>query len=184
MLTRKEIAEQDACLLRRYDEFRRVAEFCVAAAAPKLPWIRRVALFGSLALPPFKEVPRFSEYRRERMEVWHEVSDIDLAVWAEDDAPVKEMRVALTRALNELTARGAHGGVASHHFDVFLLASGTGSYVGRLCHFASCPKAGKRECLTPGCGAVPFVKVIPEFRLNLTSLSTDRRVMLYERVTD
>ena len=78
MPTRNEIAEQDAYLLRRYEDFRRVAEFCVRAAAPKLPWIRRVSLFGSLAVPPFKEVPRFNEYRRARIEVWHEVGDITL----------------------------------------------------------------------------------------------------------
>ena len=184
MPTRKEIAEQDAYLLRRYGEFRRVAGFCVQDAMPKLPWIRRVALFGSLAVPPFKEVPRFSEYRRARIEVWHEVGDIDLAVWADDWSRVPDLRVALARALNDLITGGVNGGVASHHFDVFLLEPGTDHYHGRLCHFASCPKPGKRDCLTPGCGATPFVKVVPEFRFDPAAIAPDRSVLLYESPAD
>ena len=181
MLTRKEIAEQDAYLLRRYEDFRRVAEFCVRAVVPNLPWIRRVSLFGSLALPPFKEVPRFNEYRHERIAVWHEVGDIDLAVWADDLAQMNQLRVSLSRALNELIQCGENGGVASHHFDVFLLEPGSDRYLGRLCHFASCPKPGKLECLTPGCGAASFVKVVPDFRFDAASIAPERSVVLCNR---
>ncbi|MDQ3620955.1 MAG: hypothetical protein M3463_00470, partial [Verrucomicrobiota bacterium] len=76
-------AAQDELLRERQREFRRVAE-TVAQAIAGLPWVERIALFGSLAVPLKREVPRFSEYRRRGIELWHEVNDIDLAVWVSD----------------------------------------------------------------------------------------------------
>jgi hypothetical protein len=32
----------------------------------------KVALFGSVAVPLVKEIPRFREYQQARIEVWHE----------------------------------------------------------------------------------------------------------------
>ncbi len=53
------IAEQNAGLLRRYREFRQAAD--------------AVALLGSLAVAPWKEVPRFAPYRRARIAVTAEL---------------------------------------------------------------------------------------------------------------
>jgi hypothetical protein len=68
--------------------------------------------------------------------------------------------------------------VVGHQADTFLFEPGTDRYLGRLCSFAQCPK-GKRECLVPGCGAVPFNQVIPEFEPRDDLLAP--AVMLYER---
>jgi predicted nucleotidyltransferase len=77
--TRREIAEQDQSLLLRQQNFRHAAD-AVAAALAQFPEVRAIALFGSVARPLWREVPRFSDYRRHRIEVWHECKDVDLAV--------------------------------------------------------------------------------------------------------
>jgi hypothetical protein len=50
---------------------------------------------------------------------------------------------------------GAGISVVDHQMDVFLFEPGTDRYLGRLCSFNQRPKE-KRDCLVPGCGAVPF----------------------------
>ena len=57
---------------------------------------------------------------------------------------------------------GTGPSVASHQLDVFLIEPGSDRYLGRLCSFSACPK-GKRDCLVPGCGAIPFNKIVAEF---------------------
>jgi hypothetical protein len=68
-LTPAGIAGQDSALLRRYREFRHAAD-SVAATWRGHPDVRRVALIGSLAREPYKEVPRFSPYRRAGIALW------------------------------------------------------------------------------------------------------------------
>lgn len=79
MPSKKAIEEQNQYLLRLQRNFR-VAGSHVAAVLGEHPTVSKVVLFGSVAVPPWKEVPRFSEYRRARIEVWHECRDVDLAV--------------------------------------------------------------------------------------------------------
>jgi hypothetical protein len=71
-------------------------------------------------------------------------------------------------------------GVASHQVDVFVLAPGTDSYLGRLCDFAHCPKH-KPECLAPGCGAVPFLRRHDGFVFDPEALAPDRVIRLFDR---
>lgn len=53
-------------------------------------------------------------------------------------------------------------------------------YLGRLCAFAQCPK-GKRDCLTSGCGTIPFNKVVDGFQPQADLLAG--AVPLYERAS-
>lgn len=55
---------------------------------------------------------------------------------------------------------------------------GPGRHLGRLCRFGSCPK-GKVECLVPGCGEVPFRRVIADFAPDEALLGD--AVVLYRR---
>jgi len=64
---------------------RRQREFRVAADVVAKAWVtfRR---FGDrrdrlVAKPLWKEIPRFREFRQQRIEVWHECGDLDLALW-------------------------------------------------------------------------------------------------------
>jgi len=43
--------------------------------------VRAIALFGSVARPLAREVPRFQPYRGLGIELLHERKDVDLAVW-------------------------------------------------------------------------------------------------------
>jgi hypothetical protein len=173
-----EIAEQDRLLLRRQEELRAAAEF-VAAAFAQLPVVERVVLFGSVAQPLRKEVPRFQKFRRAGVAVWHECKDVDVAVWLSDMSALKSLQKARGNAMNALLDTAGIG-VAHHQVDVFLLEPGSGRYLGRLCHFGTCPK-GKPECLVPGCGTALFLRQHEAFVLDPRSLDPARCVLLFDR---
>ena len=73
------IAEQNDGLLRRYREFRCAAD-AVVAAWRNHPEVVAAALVGSLAVAPWKEVPRFAPYPRAQIALWHECKEGHLAV--------------------------------------------------------------------------------------------------------
>ncbi len=170
------IAEENEGLLRRYRDFRRAAD-AMAAAWRDYTEVMAVALIGSLAVAPWKEVPRFSTYRRARIALWHEVGDLDLAVWLAHTRGLDELRRVTHRLFEE-----SQSGVAPHHVDGFLLDHGTGRYLGRLCGFNRCPK-GKPDCRVAGCGAVPFLKQIEGFRFRPETVAEDRAVRLFDRAS-
>jgi hypothetical protein len=172
------IAEQNKLLLRQYRRFRRAAD-AVTTAWQEHQEVAAVALIGSLAVAPSKEVPRFSPYRRARIALWHECKDVDLAVCLTDLSNLNGLRKAKDRALRQLFEE-TEIGVASHQLDAFILDPGTNRYLGRLCRYNRCPK-GKRECLVPGCGAAKFLQQHEEFQWRPESLAEDRIVRLFDR---
>ena len=176
--SKKDIAEQNAFMLRRYREFRCAAD-AVAAAWRDRPEVLAIALIGSVAKDPWKEVPRFRPYRRARIELWHECKDVDLAVWLSHLDDLDGLRRAKDRAVHGLHGY-AEGGVANHQVEAFILEPGTDRYLGRLCHFNRCPK-GKRDCLAPGCGAAAFLQQHEDFRFYEDALAG--AVRLFDRAT-
>jgi hypothetical protein len=175
-----EIEEQNQALLKRWQTFREAAR-AVAAALAQVPTVGKVMLFGSVAAPLKKEVPRFRRLRRAGVEVWHECNDVDLAVWVSDLAHLHELKRAVVRALNEWHAAHPHSpGVAHHQVDVFLIEPGTNRFRGNLCHYGQCPK-GKPECCVPGCGAQPFLQLYDDFRLDPGALYGEHNVVLFDR---
>jgi hypothetical protein len=176
----EDIASQDRYLLRRQEEFRSAAEF-VARALSQLPDVQRVVLFGSVAAPLKKKVPRFREYRRRGIEVWHECKDADLAVWVNHLDHLKALQKARAQALNDLFLT-KNVGVAHHQVDVFLMEPGADRYLGRLCCFGTCPK-GKEECHVPGCGTKPFLKQQKRFQFRKDALHGSPTFTLYERLS-
>jgi hypothetical protein len=97
-MRRSEIEEQNRYLLERQRQFR-VAADVVTEAWMAFSEIEAVAVIGSVAKPLWKEIPRFSEFRRARIEVWHECSDLDLALWIDRQDRLGEIRRAGDRAL-------------------------------------------------------------------------------------
>lgn len=177
-LKKEEIQEQDRLLLRRREGFRAAADY-VASSFARLSFVERVVLIGSVAQPLRREVPRFREFRRARVELWHECKDVDLAVWVRDPRQLASLRKALGRAVNTLFSE-IEIGVAHHQVDVFLLEPETDRYLGRLCAFGTCPK-GKPECQVPGCGSVPFLRQLEGFVLEPQALDPARSVVLFDR---
>ena len=137
--TRRQLEQEDALQLRRQAEFRLAADAVAAALAP-FDEVAAIALFGSCARPLTREAPRFHSYRRLGIELLHECKDVDLAVWMDRTDRLAELGRARNRAVTDLHARTGVG-VAHHQVDVFLFAPATAAYLGRLCSFASCPKA-------------------------------------------
>jgi len=178
-MRRAEIESQNRYLLDRQRQFRLAADI-VADAWMSFPEICAIAVIGSVAKPLWKEVPRFRELRRSGIELWRECGDLDLAVWVDSQRRLGQLRQAATRALREAFEAGAGMSVASHQLDVFLFEPGSDRYLGRLCSFNQCPK-GKRDCLVPGCGEIPFNKRVDGFEPHDDLLTPSVDAMLYRR---
>jgi hypothetical protein len=180
-----EIAKENAAMLKRRDSFRRVAEMA-ATGFGKLPFVQKVVLFGSVAAPPKKEVPRFRRLRRARVEIYHECNDVDLAVWVDDLTQLRTLKRAVsdaTNVFNQLICQQEMlPGVAHHQVDVFVFEPGTNRYRGRLCIFGQCPK-GKPECEVPGCGAQPFLQLYEKFEISPRVFAEQPCVALFNRNT-
>jgi hypothetical protein len=178
-MRRAEINEQNRYLLRQQHEFRLAADI-VTDALMAFEEVEAIAVIGSVAKPLWKEVPRFREYRPAGIDVWHECKDLDLAVWISS-----QHRLGLLRRVRDLALRtafeiGAGPSTANHQVEVFLIEPGTDRYLGRLCNFNACPK-GKPQCGVPGCGAVPFNKVVDGFVPHTDLLASAASAMLYQR---
>ena len=174
----KEIREQDERLLRRQRDFRAAAE-ALARAFAEIPEVQKVVLFGSAAVPLKKEVPRFQEFRRVGIEVFHECKDLDLAVWLTDLACLRALQKARAGALRKLQERQG-ASVAHHQADVFIFDPKRNRYLGRLCKFNACPK-GKDKCRVPGCGATKFLQKHERFAFKRGALEPGRSVLLFDR---
>lgn len=178
--SRAGIEEQNRLLLDRYRHFRLAAD-AVTAAWQFHPHVMAVSLIGSVARDPWKEVPRFTPYRRARIELWHECKDLDLALWLSDLSDLNALRRKSVAAVRKLMERRRIG-VAAHQVDAFILEPGTDRYLGRLCAFNACPK-GKRECLVPGCGDMPFLRQHDEFEWWADPLAPGKAVRLFDRAS-
>lgn len=178
-MRRAEIDAQNRMMLERQRQFRVAADTVVDAWAA-FPEVQAVAVIGSVAKALWKEVPRFTSFRRQRIEIWHESSDLDLALWLDSQERLGDLRRAAGQALRRAYELGTGAGIVTHQLDVFLFAAGSDQDLGRICDFSECPK-GKLECLVPGCGAVPFNKRIAEFKPHADLLAPAAYSTLYER---
>jgi hypothetical protein len=176
---RAAIEQQNQAMLRRQREFRLAADVVVEAWMA-FAEVLAVAVIGSVAKALWMEIPRFSEFRRAGIEVWHECGDLDLALWIDSQERLGALRRAAAHSLRAAFERGAGTSVVSQQLDVFMIEPGSNRYLGRLCSFNACPK-DKRDCLVPGCGAIPFNKVIAEFKPWADLLEPASYAMLYER---
>jgi hypothetical protein len=174
-----DIDEENTLMLRHQCLFRWAAQ-SIAVAMSELPEVRKVVAFGAVAQPLKMEVPRFPQFRRHRMAVLHECTDLDLAVWTAVLSGLKELKRAMSRGL-AFVQNTPYGGVAHHQVDVHVLDAASGDYRGRLCAFGQCPKPGKRECLVPGCGAQPFLQQFEGYRFNPARFGGEPRVTLFDR---
>lgn len=160
-MRRAEIEQQNRYMLQQQRQFR-VAADVVTDAFAAFAEVRAVAVIGSVAKPLWKEVPRFSEFRRARIEIWHECKDLDLAVWLDSQDRLGELRLAMEQSLKAAFKAGTGVSVAGHQVDVFLFEPNSDGYLGRLCHYNRCPKE-KPDCFVAGCGTIPFNKHIDGF---------------------
>lgn len=174
----EEAEETDERMLRQQRNLRRAADY-LAHRLASLDVVQRVVLFGSVAAPLAKEVPRFKELRRAGVAVWHECRDLDLAVWLTDCGSLKALQKAQGRALNDLLSDW-DAGVAHHQVDMHLFEPGSDRYLGRLCHYGTCPK-GKPECRVPRCGEALFLRQLEGYAFDETALAPGRAVTLFDR---
>jgi hypothetical protein len=179
---RREIEEQNRSVEKKRESLRRAGEL-VAEEFGKLDFVSKVVLFGSIAKPPYKEVPRFRRFREAGIKVWHESKDVDLLVWVSDVTQLDALRRARGHAVNLHQTEAVEKcwpGVPHHQVDVFLIEEGTHRYRGNLCTFGTCPK-GHAECNDAGCGAQPFLRVYEGFHFDRNALFGEHNQLLFSR---
>ena len=176
--TKAVIVAEERALLERQRVFRFVADRVTAALA-RCQSVETIALFGSVACPLRREVPRFAPYKQLRLPIAHECKDVDLAAWVSRLDGLDELRRTRGRVVGEIVAECGHG-PAVHEIEVFLLEPGTNRYLGRLCYFRQCP-AGKRDCLTTGCGHQPFLKQHHDFSFYPEAIAEGAAIRLFDR---
>lgn len=179
MVSRKKILEDNEFLKERQYQLRRTADILTAVWA-EFSCVEAIGLTGSVAKPLWKEVPRFSEYRRQGIELWHESKDVDLVLWLDDFSMLKEMRRAKAVAMRGETLNNPRFGIADYMIDAFIFDPITDGYIGRLCNFNQCPKH-RKECTVPGCGDIPYNRIFPSFTPWPSLLSTARETILFTR---
>jgi hypothetical protein len=175
-ISRRKIAEENRGMLERQARFR-VAADVVTEALTRFPEVEAVALIGSVARPLWPEVPRFSPFRQQRVEIWHECKDVDLAVWLNRLDRLKELNRARNLSVQRLLEMTGSG-VANHEVDIFVIEPGSNRYLGRLCKFNQCPK-GKRACEVPGCGREAYLQQHQDFVFWDNALDEERIMQLY-----
>ena len=180
-MRRGKIEHQNRYLIERQRRFRQAADVVVEAWRA-FPEVHAVAVIGSVAGPLWKEVPRFPDFRRAGIEVWHECGDLDLALWIGSLHRLGELRRVAALALRRAFEVDARISLANHELDVFLFEPGPDRYLGRLCSYNQCPK-GKLDCLVPGCGETPFNKRIEGFVPRADLLAPAVWATLYMRDT-
>ena len=178
-MRRAAIEERNRDLLARQRSFR-IAADVVCDAWASFAEVQTVAVVGSVAKTLWKEVPRFREFRRQGIEVWHECADLDLALWLDSQQRLGDLRRTAEKALRAAFEAGVGISVVGHQLDVFLFEPASDRYLGRLCHFSACPK-GKLECLVPGCGATPFNRRFADFTPRADLLAGAGDATLYRR---
>jgi len=166
-------------MLRQQHDFRWAADV-VTDALMTFEEVEAVAVIGSVAKPLWKEVPRFSAFRRAGIKIWHECKDLDLAVWISSQHRLGALRRARDSALREAYSAGTGPSTANHQVEIFLIEPQTDRYLGRLCNFSECPK-DKPQCATPGCGDVSFNKRVVGFVPHTDLLAAASYSTLYRR---
>lgn len=174
-----EIQDQDASLLRRQENFRKAAR-CVTSHLAKQPEITKIVLFGSTAIPLWKEVPSFFRFRHKRIKLFHECANIDLAIWVTSPAFAPALRRIIGQTVNELVEKKIHLSAAPHDFCLHLVKAQTKAYLGMVCHYNRCPKR-KPACEVPGCGENAFVRILPGFHFKPNRLGPLNSQVLFER---
>lgn len=174
-----EIHAEDQRMLRRQMDFRNAAR-AVAGHLAAMPEVREVRLFGSVALPLWKEVPRFPRLGHRKIRIFHECANIDLAVRVTSPANADRMRKACSQVVNDLNEREIYLNIAHQTFSIHLIDHAHNRYLGMVCHYNQCPKH-KFECRVPGCGANRFVRILPWFQLKPHRLNEFNSQVLFQR---
>ena len=174
-----EIHEADQRMLRHQTGFRNAAR-AVAGHLAAMPEVQQVRVFGSVALPLWKEVPHDPRLRHRNIRIYHECANIDLAVRVTSPIAADLMRKVCSRVVADLNEQEIYLNIAHHTFSTHLIDDATSRYLGMVCHFNRCPKH-KRECQVPGCGATPFVQILPRFRLKSHRLNESNSQVLFQR---
>lgn len=101
-MRRPVIDEPNRYLVAQQRNFRAAANVIATVFSP-FSEIEAIALIGSVAKTLWKAVPRFREFRRAGIEVWHERFDVDLAVWI-----TSQHRLGALRRVRDLALRSAY----------------------------------------------------------------------------
>ncbi len=166
-------SEYDQAALCRYQGFT-YAAMRLAERLTEFPEVERIALFGSLAKPPYREPYRY----KKRIWAFHEPKDIDLAVWLSSLENLGRMRLVMASLVQEVMKKAP--GICEGAMELFIFDSRSSKYLGRVCHLRQCPR-GDIDCMTKGCGKPSHLKIENGFTLYPDAVSRINSQILFER---
>jgi len=166
-------SEYDKTALHRYQGFIYAAQK-LAAQLSEFAEVERIALFGSLAKPPFRERYRY----KKRIWAFHEPKDIDLAIWLSSLDNLGSMRRVLATLIPSVSKKAP--GICEGAIELFVFSSASSKYLGRVCHYKKCPR-GDSNCMIEGCGKPPHLRIDPEFTFRPDAVSRFNSQVLFER---
>ena len=177
-----EIAQQDSLMLTRQADLRKAA-VSLASRMESISGVEKMWLFGSLALPLWKEVPRFRRFKQRGVKVYHHCHTIDLALEVTNTNCAPVLRKAIVANCRDLVEAEKFLGVEHHMFCLHLVEKATQRYLGMVCHFKQCPK-GNPECQVSGCGKFQHVRILPWFKFKPERLNSHNSLVLFERAAN
>jgi cupin 2 domain-containing protein len=138
------------------------------------PEVEKIALFGSLAKPPYRKwLPT-----RKRIWTFHQPSDIDLAIWLSSLEQLAAMRQTLAKLVGEIAQKVP--GLCNDRIELFVFDSKSSKFLGWVCHYHQCPRQGM-ECMVEGCGKPKHLKQMGGFKLTPDAVSRIHSQLLFER---
>jgi len=166
-------SEYDKAALRRYQGFL-YAAVKLAEKLSKFSEVERIALFGSLAKPPFRERYRY----KKRIWAFHEPKDVDLAIWLSSLDNLGSMRRTLAMLIPSVIKKAP--GICEGAMELFVFSSTSSKYLGRVCHYKQCPRSGG-NCMIEGCGTPRHLRIENDFTLRPDAVSRFNSQVLFER---
>jgi cupin 2 domain-containing protein len=159
--------------LQRYELFINTA-IEMANRLATIPEVEKITLFGSLAKPPFRT---WSPYRKSDW-IFHQPTDIDLAVWVSSLESVDAMKKVRSELAQDIGKQNT--AIRSEIIELFLFDSKSSKYQGRVCYFKQCPR-GNRDCHAEGCGRIKNLKQMDGFKIAPDALLRLNSQILFER---
>jgi cupin 2 domain-containing protein len=166
-------SEYDKASLCRYQGFL-YAALKLASQLSEFSEVERIALFGSLAKPPFRERYRYNK----RIWAFHEPKDIDLAIWLSSLDNLGSMRRTLAMLIPSVIKKSP--GICEGAIELFVFSCPSSKYLGRVCHYKQCPR-GDSNCMIEGCGKPPHLRIEHDFTLRPDAVSRINSQVLFER---
>ena len=167
-------AEADQHALRCYRDYIGIATL-LAERLGTFQEVTKIALFGTLAKPPYRE----PHPKKEGILRLHFPEIIDLAIWVSSLENLERFRRIRSTLLPKICDKRIK--VVEIPTEMHLFSTQTSKYLGCVCRHRQCPHKTLPCRQLPRCGTPPHLKITSDFVSVIESFSENHCLMLFER---